>query len=145
PPRPAWVSAGPLVVRSAPTTESLSLQLLSINQQVRVTAFSPDGKWAAVDEPATGWVSNRFLRFQSDNGDYATVVALEEATVTDLGANVRAGPGLEHPVIGGLHKGESVVIVATDANGAWKELALPLRGWVNTDLVDIQEKTQSQP
>jgi uncharacterized protein YgiM (DUF1202 family) len=139
------VSAGPLVVRSDPSAESSPLELLPVDQQVRVTAFSPDGAWVAINEPATGWVSNRFLRFQSDAGAYATVVALEQATVTNTGANVRAGPGLEHPVIGGLQEGESVVIVATHVDGAWKELAQPLRGWVNTDLVDIQEKTKSQP
>src|SRR4029453_7463886 len=83
PPRPAWVSAGPLVVRTGPSTNTVSLGLLPVSQQVIVSAFSTDGAWSQIESPLAGWVSNRFLHFRSEQGAFDTLIAFEEGQVAD--------------------------------------------------------------
>src|SRR5690606_20723658 len=66
-PRTAWVLAGPLRVRSEPSLNAGYLATLPERQAVRVDSFSEDGEWSHIFEPYTGWVSNEYLFFQSDD------------------------------------------------------------------------------
>lgn len=55
-------------------------------------------------------------------------------TILAFGANLRAGPGLEYPVIAVRNAGEPLTIWARDASGRWVlvEMGDGLRAWVAT-------------
>jgi uncharacterized protein YraI len=58
------------------------------------------------------------------------------ATLTALiGLNVRSGPGVDHPVIGGLREGQAAQITGKNPEGTWWQIVYPLdsggRGWVS--------------
>lgn len=48
--------------------------------------------------------------------------------VTTGGANLRAGPGTNYPIVGGLTAGRTVEIVASSPDGQWYEVASV--GWI---------------
>lgn len=146
PPRPAWVHAGPLTVRSGPSLEDAPLGLLVVGQQVLVVGYTADGEWSQIQLPATGWVNNHFLRFQSQEPQgYETRLGVREAQVAATRLNVRSGPGVEYAIRDGLHAGQNVVIIATNLAGDWSEIASPLHGWVSAELLTIHEDTTTEP
>jgi uncharacterized protein YraI len=144
-PRPAWIHSGPLVVRSEPSSMAVSLGLLPTGQPVMVAAFSADGAWAQIELPAAGWVSSQYLRFRSEAGGYETILTQEMGHVGGTHVNVRAGPGLDHEIIGRVQAGETVVIVAAHVDGTWKEIVMPLHGWVSAELIDIEKEAVINP
>lgn len=72
-----------------------------------------------------------------------------------IGLNVRSGPGVEYPVIGGLSEGQSAQVVGRNPEGTWWLIVYPSnsdgRGWVsakedystpsNTEQVPVAEVT----
>ncbi len=59
-----------------------------------------------------------------------------QATLTTLvGLNVRSGPGVQYPVIGGLSEGQSAQITGKNPEGTWWQIVYPSdsdgRGWVS--------------
>lgn len=146
PPRPAWVYAGPLTVRRSPSLEGAPLGLLVEGQEVLVVGYTTDGEWSQIQAPAPGWVNNQFLHFRShETPGQESRLALQEADVAATRLNVRAGPGLEYEIRGGLHAGQQVTIIATNRDGTWYEIALPLHGWVSAELVTIREDRTIRP
>lgn len=145
-PRPAWVYAGPLTVRRSPSLEGDPLGLLVEGQEVLVVGYTDDGEWSQIQNPASGWVSNQFLHFRShETPGQESRLRLQEAQVAATHLNVRTGPGLEYAIRGGLFAGQVVVIIATNPDGNWYEIALPLHGWVSAELVTIREETTIRP
>jgi uncharacterized protein YraI len=143
PPRAAWVQAGPLTVRSGPSTETTPLGLLAVAQEVRVRGYSPDGKWSQIEAPQAGWVNNRFLRFESAaTPPQQTILWTAEAYIIGGPVNVRAGPGLEYPVLHSVTGTVPVSLIATDLSGSWSEIATPVHGWVRTDLLTLEQEGQ---
>lgn len=153
-PRPAWVYAGPLIVRGGPRLEEAALGLLAMGEEVTVTAYSSDGEWAQIKRPQVGWVNQRFLRHRGVapgkptgeiTEEFDVVIGLESGQARDGPANVRAGPGLKHPVVGGLQPHEDVVVIASSIDGGWKEIISPLHGWVHDELLDVDKDTKINP
>jgi uncharacterized protein YraI len=137
-PRPAWVRAGPLYVRAAPSTAAESLGWLPTGEAIRVRLFSDDGIWSQLESPVEGWVSNEFLRFQSDGAlALDTVLRLERGRPIAASVNVRSGPGTDYAILGRLSADQTVVLVATHLDSGWKQIIEPMPGWVRADLVQI--------
>jgi uncharacterized protein YraI len=57
------------------------------------------------------------------------------AVTAKVALNVRAGPGVNYPVIGGLPAGQSAVITGKSGDGLWWQIVFPAnstsRGWVS--------------
>lgn len=149
-PRAAHVSAGPLTVRSGPSTATTPLGLLPVEQEVQVTAFSDDGEWSQIQAPGPGWVNNRYLHFHSEGSTLSgasavvtvdTVLALAAGRVYSALANVYDAPDPEAAVIARLAAGSELVVVATAVNGPWYEIASPIHGWVRTDMIELNQET----
>ena len=57
-------------------------------------------------------------------------------TVLVEGANLRAGPGTDFPVVGGLYQNESAALLGRNQTGDWLQLQLPASlGWIFAPLV----------
>lgn len=141
-PRPAWVQEGPLHIRSEPARGARSLGLLPAGEAVTVVRFSGDGAWSQISAPAIGWINNEFLRFQSEGiQPLDTRLRLAQARPIVASVNVRNGPGTEFPVVGRLTADQTVVIVATDLDGGWQQILMPVQGWVRSDLLLVAQST----
>ena len=61
--------------------------------------------------------------------------------VTAYGLNVRSGPGIAYPIVGGLRLGDSVEVVGKNATGTWLQIVYLAdsdgRGWVAAAYVDL--------
>jgi len=61
--------------------------------------------------------------------------------VTAYGLNVRSGPGVAYPIIGGLSLGDSVEVVGKNATGTWLQISSSSgaegRAWVAAAYVDL--------
>ena len=58
-------------------------------------------------------------------------------TVIVEGANVRAGPGTDFPVVAGLYQDEKAPLLARNQTGDWLQLQLPATlGWIFAPLVE---------
>jgi hypothetical protein len=106
--------------------------------------LSEDGAWSQIRSPVEGWVSNEFLRFQSE-GTLAldTVLRLERGRPIAASVNVRSGPGTDYTILGHLSADQSVVMVATHLDSGWKQIIVPMQGWVRADLVQLEQTTYS--
>jgi uncharacterized protein YraI len=145
-PRSAWVSEEQLAIRAGPSTDYAELGRMNLAQEVTVVEFSANGGWSHIWLPQDGWISNNYVRFQSE-GPPSVFTRLElahaQSTASDL--NVRRGPSLEHAIVGSLQEGEAVIVVAHSEDGAWKQIILPEPGWVSshwltTSLVEVQQR-----
>ena len=57
-------------------------------------------------------------------------------TVLVEGANLRAGPGTDYPIVGGLYQNESAALLGRNQTGDWLQLQLPASlGWIYAPLV----------
>jgi TolB protein len=63
------------------------------------------------------------------------------ATVTAYGLNVRTGPGVAYPIIGGLSRGDTVEVLGKNAAGTWLQIVHPAdsdgRGWISAAYVEL--------
>lgn len=100
-------AVGGLNVRTEPTTGSRVLTTLPSGSYI--TLMSKSGSWWYVEY--TGG------RYGYCHGDYITPVSGNTATVnTDpTGLNVRSGPGTSYPRIGGLSRGNTVIVLSTSS------------------------------
>lgn len=105
-------AVGGLNVRAEPTTGSRVLTTLPSGSYI--TLMSKSGSWWRV-EYAGG-------RYGYCHGDYITPVSGNTATVnTDpSGLNVRSGPGTSYSRIGGLSRGNTVIVLST--TGGWSRI-----------------------
>ena len=59
-------------------------------------------------------------------------------TILVEGANLRAGPGTDFPVVGGLYQNESAPLLGRNQTGDWLQIQLPAMasGWIFATLVE---------
>ena len=104
-----------------------------------------NGSWTEVQiDGLTGWVLGEFL-VETTAAD-APVVAetsvvdnnpAAPATLTvvnvDAGVNIRSGPGVDNPIVGGAALGETVTATG-NVSGDWTEVEHDgITGWASTD------------
>ncbi len=136
-PRTAWVSEGPLLVRSGPSVEDDTLAMLEAGAVVTVVAYSRDAQWSQISQPAEGWVSNRYLNFLPP-GDVSIPVRIgaEEMIAVATQTPVRETPNIAGTIAGTLGAGAGVTVVAVTVDSQWRHVIDPLPGWVAS--VDLQ-------
>jgi uncharacterized protein YraI len=65
----------------------------------------------------------------------STAVAGGEVVTITQGANVRTGPGISYPAIGGIKQGDTAPVLGRDATGSWYEISykggLAGLGWIS--------------
>jgi uncharacterized protein YgiM (DUF1202 family) len=68
------------------------------------------------------------------------------ATVTAYGLNVRTGPGVAHPIIGGLSRGDTVEVTGKNVAGTWLQIAYSGReAWIAAAYVDLTGSLTTLP
>ena len=79
----------------------------------------------------------------------ATPVPIEAFVAPDLGrANLRSGPGKDHPVVVSLESGTRVVILGAAADGPWLFVDAPsegVQGWMSVGVLSITADLASVP
>jgi len=61
-----------------------------------------------------------------------------EGKVTAYGLNVRTGPGVAYPIIGGLSQGDAVEVMGKNAAGTWLQIAYSgQEAWISAAYVDL--------
>jgi len=72
--------------------------------------------------------------------------------VTAYGLNVRSGPGVAYPIIGGLSRGDAVEVVGRNAAGTWLQIAYSGQGelngqeaWIAAAYVDLTGSLEAVP
>ncbi len=69
----------------------------------------------------------------------ATLIPKPMFTVNQATVNVRAGPGIDYPVIGALRQGETFEITGKNAAGNWWQFAYNNKtGWIHSGLVSAK-------
>jgi hypothetical protein len=129
-PRLAWVTEGPLVLRQGPSTDEAFLATLPAKTGVTVDGFSEDGAWSHLAEPNSGWVSNQYLSFLTDDAAQAMVMIEVRQAPAPAPIVVRALPGPDGVVVGEITAGAPMVAVATTLDGQWRQVIRPVPGWV---------------
>ncbi len=116
-------SIGPAVV--ATLIAEASEPLAPIGTVVaRPTAATGSASAEATPEPAQAEVSPA-----TSTGPFVTCLV--------RAANVRAGPGTDFPIVGGLFQGEQAALLARNQSGDWAQVELPEGiGWIFAQLVE---------
>ena len=78
--------------------------------------------------------------------DDAPTLTGPRITVLVEGANVRAGPGTDFPVVGGLYENEQAALLARNPDGDWVQVQLPESvGWIFSSLVETSVPIDELP
>ncbi len=137
-PVPARISANYVNIRQGPSIEEYAFGALDIHEGVQVIAFSEDGAWSQIDQPRSGWVTNDYLRFESQDGAAATIlIRVRAARTANRITEVYSAPRIDAPIAYQLAPSLPVVAAAEGVGVAsgWVELADPVTGWMRaTDL-----------
>ena len=133
-PLPTWanVNVVTLNIRQAPALDSDVLDFLPEGAPVHVIAFSEDGRWSQIERPRSGWVSNEFLLFQSQDATLTSIrLNVHPRRTQPYAVEVRAAPRLDAEVTATLSPG-AVVVVATllGEPATWYQIADPATGWI---------------
>jgi uncharacterized protein YgiM (DUF1202 family) len=139
-------------IRLAPNMQGQVLGQLHAHQAVALVAQTVDGGWYYVSAPeATGWVHASLLAIPAGAANQVFVdgeARLAEpasetlpATVVQ-GGNRRAGPTMQADVLGLVHAGDTIQLLAKTQNGAWyyARCRCGARGWVHASLLQIDPK-----
>jgi SH3 domain protein len=130
-------------IRREPNREAEVLGRLALGEVVTLIERSIDGEWYRVttSEGLSGWVSRTLLVV-----DQNLAAQLPVATPTDLrtasvfnGGNVRTSPSLRGLVIDQVYAGESVFLLARNADSTWLKIIneRQMTGWVSRTLLTI--------
>jgi uncharacterized protein YgiM (DUF1202 family) len=130
-------------IRREPNREAEVLGRLALGEVVTLIERSIDGEWYRVttSEGLSGWVSRTLLVV-----DQNLAAQLPVATPTDLrkaavfnGGNVRTSPSLRGLVIDQINAGESVFLLARNADSTWLKIIneRKMTGWVSRTLLTI--------
>jgi uncharacterized protein YraI len=99
----------------------------------RVKVIKRQNGWAQFENPA-GWSSEAYLSFEQSNSPVPiespqpTTTPDSYGIVNTSGLNVRDGPGVAYPIVGGLTYGQRIKILS-HKNG-WAQIETP-SGWSN--------------
>jgi flagellar FliL protein len=130
-------------IRREPNREAEVLGRLAPEEVVILIERSIDGEWYRIitSEGLSGWVSRTLLVVDQD-----LAAQLPVATPTDLrtasvfnGGNVRTSPSLRGLVIDQVYAGESVFLLARNADSTWLKIIneRQMTGWVSRTLLTI--------
>ena len=130
-------------IRREPNREAEVLGRLAPEEVVILIERSIDGEWYRIitSEGLSGWVSRTLLVVDQD-----LAAQLPVATPTDLrtasvfnGGNVRTSPSLRGLVIDQINAGESVFLLARNADSTWLKIIneRKMTGWVSRTLLTI--------
>ena len=130
-------------IRREPNREAEVLGRLAPEEVVILIERSIDGEWYRIitSEGLSGWVSRTLLVVDQD-----LAAQLPVATPTDLrtasvfnGGNVRTSPSLRGLVIDQVYAGESVFLLARNADSTWLKIIneRKMTGWVSRTLLTI--------
>jgi uncharacterized protein YgiM (DUF1202 family) len=139
-------------IRQAPNPKGQVLGQLHAHQTVTLLAKTLDGRWYQVSAPeATGWVHVSLLRVPADvanrifvNGEASVAAPAGEqlsATVVN-GGNRRAAPNTKAEVLGQVHAGDTIQLLAKTKGGAWyyARCRCGAMGWVHASLLKVDPK-----
>jgi len=126
----ATCNTAALNVRSGPNASYPMVAGIYLGQRVKI--LKRQNGWAQVENPA-GWSNDSYLTFETGN---AVPVISPPQTITSevfgvcntSGLNVRSGPGVAYPIVGGLTYGQRTKIL--NRKSGWAQLERPT-GWCN--------------
>jgi hypothetical protein len=131
PSRAAWVSEGPLLIRSGPSTENEYLGMLEAGAGVLVEDYSTDAEWSRLSQPKQGWVSNQFLNFLSETEpSTAILLGVRLGYVARENAVILPAPEPDLALQDTLPVGTSVIAIAVTTDNQWIQIAEPTAGWL---------------
>ena len=142
-PLPTWanvsVTDGPLLIRQEPSTAAPFISVLQDGAPVNVIGFSDDGQWSQIKSPRTGWVSNTFLRFISEDSTHSAVRLNVQQLQTRYAVKVTVAPVANATEVATLSGGQIVIIAASIGEpAAWYQVADPDIGWIAAnDLIPV--------
>jgi uncharacterized protein YraI len=120
-----------LNVREGPGTSFPMVAGLQYGQRMKV--INRQNGWAQFEKPS-GWSSEAYLTFDQENSP-APIASSQPLSNPESygicntsGLNVRGGPGVTYPVVGGLTYGQRIKILG-HKNG-WAQIESP-SGWCN--------------
>jgi hypothetical protein len=135
-PLPTWAnvsdSAITLYVRAEPTLNSNVLDFLPAGEPVQVVDFSSDGRWSQIDRPRSGWISNDFLLFKSQDATQSSIqLRVQPRRTQRYEVTVRSAPTTNATEVTTLAPSEAVIVVATLGDPpTWYQIAEPTVGWI---------------
>ncbi len=119
-----------LNVRSGPAATYPMVAGIYMGQQVKV--LKRQNGWSQIENPA-GWCNETYLTF--DKEEPIPVMNLPQVSSSDIfgicntsGLNVRGGPGVAFPIVGGLTYGQRTKILTRKSG--WAQIERP-SGWCN--------------
>ncbi len=130
-------------IRRAPNRDAEVAGRLSLGEVVTLFERSIDGEWYRISTSAglSGWVSRTLLIVDQDQAaqlPVATPDDLPKAAVFN-GGNVRTAPNLRGLVIDQVNAGESVTLLARNADSTWVKIIneREMMGWVSRTLLTV--------
>lgn len=129
------VNAGPLNVRSAPSTDAERLGTLKKGTEVTILE-TLDGWYQVTAGALTGYVSAQYISLDG--------AVTQEGLVLQGPLNVRSGAGTSYSRLGTLRAGTSVTILSV--SGGWYKISSgSLTGYVSADYVAQMDDLSSSP
>jgi SH3-like domain-containing protein len=139
-------------IRQNPGMKGTVLGQLHAGELVTLIQKTANGVWYYVNAPeASGWVHASLLRVDPEianrvfvNGEAMLAAPLSEqlsATVIN-GGNRRAAPAIKAEVLGQVHSGDTIQLLAKTKNGAWYYVRCRCGalGWVHASLLKVDPK-----
>ncbi|MCS6841454.1 MAG: SH3 domain-containing protein [Roseiflexus sp.] len=130
-------------IRRAPNRDAEVVGRLTPGEVVTLFERSIDGEWYRISTSAglDGWVSRTLLIVDQEQAAQLPVAMpdnLPQATVFN-GGNVRTSPSLRGLVIDQINAGESVILLARNADSTWLKIIneRQITGWVSRTLLTI--------
>jgi lysozyme len=126
-----------LNVRSGPGVSYPKIAGLRYGQHVKVN--KRQNGWVQFEDPA-GWSSEAYLSFEQSNLPVPVDKPQPSSTPASYGIcnttglNVRSGPGVTYPIVGGLTYGQRIKILVH--NNGWAQIETP-SGWCNESYVSF--------
>ncbi len=130
-------------IRRAPNREAEVVGRLSLGEVVTLSERSIDGEWYRIFTSAglSGWVSRTLLVVDQDLAAQLPVATPDNLTKAAVfnGGNVRTSPNLRGLVIDQINAGESVTLLARNADSTWVKIIneRQITGWVSRTLLTI--------
>jgi GH25 family lysozyme M1 (1,4-beta-N-acetylmuramidase)/uncharacterized protein YraI len=127
----ATCTTSALNVRNGPGASYPMMAGLRYGQRVKV--INRQNGWAQFEDPA-GWSSEAYLSFEQINSPIPVENPQPPPTPASYGIcntsglNVRGGPGVTFPIVGGLTYGQRVIILSHSSG--WAQIETP-SGWCN--------------
>ncbi|HMO59740.1 MAG TPA: SH3 domain-containing protein [Roseiflexaceae bacterium] len=129
-------------IRQAPSLQGEVLGQVSEGEIVILLASSADGDWYRLEAAeATGWVSSTLLDVEEELTALLPVETPQTGPTASVfnGGNVRTQPNLNGLVIDQINAGETVILLARNADGTWFQIVnqRQITGWVSATLLTI--------